>query len=72
MNGRAKFGVADRMAFDNLVIVGLQGFFPLKGEAAVGVGAVEYPIAERKRLATLFVAGLFDPLRVTDLCSSLI
>jgi len=34
-------------------IIGLQGFFPLKGEAAVGVGAVEYPIAERKRLATL-------------------
>jgi len=34
-------------------IIGLQGFFPLKGEAAVGVGAIEYPIAERKRLATL-------------------
>ncbi len=34
-------------------IIGLQGFFPLKGEAAVGVGAVEYPIAERKRLAAL-------------------
>ncbi|KAG8892585.1 hypothetical protein FRB99_002611, partial [Tulasnella sp. 403] len=38
-------------------IIGLQGFFPLKGEAAVGVGAVEYPIAERKRLAALFVAS---------------
>ena len=36
-------------------IVGLQGFFPLKGEAAVGVGAVEYPVTERKRLATLYV-----------------
>lgn len=34
-------------------IIGLQGFFPLKGEAAVGVGAIEYPIAERKRLAAL-------------------
>ncbi|KAG8933945.1 hypothetical protein FRC02_010880 [Tulasnella sp. 418] len=34
-------------------IVGLQGFFPLKGEAAVGVGAIEYPISERKRLAAL-------------------
>ncbi|KAG8985902.1 hypothetical protein FRB94_004924 [Tulasnella sp. JGI-2019a] len=34
-------------------IIGLQGFFPLKGENAVGVGAVEYPIAERKRLAAL-------------------
>ncbi|KAG9043153.1 hypothetical protein FS837_009952 [Tulasnella sp. UAMH 9824] len=34
-------------------IIGLQGFFPLKGEAAVGVGAIEYPITERKRLAAL-------------------
>ncbi|TFY54892.1 hypothetical protein EVJ58_g8591, partial [Rhodofomes roseus] len=34
-------------------IVGLQGFFPLKGTAAVGVGALEYPVAERKRLAAL-------------------
>ncbi|KAG8929679.1 hypothetical protein FRC01_003949 [Tulasnella sp. 417] len=34
-------------------IIGLQGFFPLKGEAAVGVGAIEYPISERKRLAAL-------------------
>ncbi|KAG8749548.1 hypothetical protein FRC12_013368, partial [Ceratobasidium sp. 428] len=34
-------------------IIGLQGFFPHKGEAAVGVGALEYPISERKRLATL-------------------
>ncbi|EPT05892.1 hypothetical protein FOMPIDRAFT_96587 [Fomitopsis schrenkii] len=32
-------------------IVGLQGMFPLKGTAAVGVGALEYPVAERKRLA---------------------
>lgn len=35
------------------VIIGLQGFFPHKGEAAVGVGALEYPISERKRLAAL-------------------
>lgn len=34
-------------------ILGLQGFFPLKGQQAVGVGSVEYPPAERKRLATL-------------------
>lgn len=34
-------------------IIGLQGFFPHKGESAVGVGALEYPIAERKRLAAL-------------------
>ncbi|KAF8841189.1 UBC-like protein [Paxillus ammoniavirescens] len=34
-------------------ILGLQGFFPLKGQAANGVGSVEYPISERKRLALL-------------------
>ncbi|KXN82510.1 Ubiquitin-conjugating enzyme E2 32 [Leucoagaricus sp. SymC.cos] len=34
-------------------IIGLQGFFPLKGQAAVGVGSIEYPAAERKRLALL-------------------
>ncbi|KAJ7582919.1 non-canonical ubiquitin conjugating enzyme 1 [Mycena floridula] len=34
-------------------ILGLQGFFPLKGQAAVGVGSIEYPVAERKRLAAL-------------------
>jgi len=34
-------------------ILGLQGFFPLKGQAAVGVGSIEYPSNERKRLATL-------------------
>ncbi|KAF8520198.1 UBC-like protein [Hysterangium stoloniferum] len=34
-------------------IIALQGFFPLKGEAAIGVGAVEYPSQERKRLAQL-------------------
>ncbi|KZV90440.1 UBC-like protein [Exidia glandulosa HHB12029] len=34
-------------------IIGLQGFFPLKGKDAVGVGAIEYPVSERKRLAAL-------------------
>jgi len=34
-------------------IIGLQGFFPLKGEAAVGVGAMECSSQERKRLAKL-------------------
>ncbi|KAF5365710.1 hypothetical protein D9758_003137 [Tetrapyrgos nigripes] len=34
-------------------IVGLQSFFPLKGQAAVGVGGIEYPVSERKRLAAL-------------------
>ncbi|GJJ12221.1 hypothetical protein Clacol_006462 [Clathrus columnatus] len=34
-------------------IIGLQGFFPLKGEAAVGVGAMECSTAERRRLAGL-------------------
>jgi len=34
-------------------IIGLQGFFPLKGQAAVGVGSIEYPANERKRLAAL-------------------
>jgi len=34
-------------------IIGLQGFFPLKGQAAVGVGSIEYPAGERKRLAAL-------------------
>ncbi|KIJ69486.1 hypothetical protein HYDPIDRAFT_106112 [Hydnomerulius pinastri MD-312] len=34
-------------------ILGLQGFFPLKGQAANGVGSVEYPVSERKRLALL-------------------
>jgi len=34
-------------------ILGIQGFFPLKGQAAVGVGSIEYPSAERKRLAIL-------------------
>lgn len=35
----------------HIAIIGLQGFFPLTGKAAVGVGGVEYPTLERKRLA---------------------
>jgi len=34
-------------------IIGLQSFFPVKGEAAMGVGGIEVPINERKRLAGL-------------------
>ncbi|KAN0141317.1 UBC-like protein [Lactarius tabidus] len=34
-------------------IIGLQGFFPLKGQAAMGIGALEAPPSERKRLAAL-------------------
>ncbi|KAJ2917664.1 hypothetical protein MD484_g2810, partial [Candolleomyces efflorescens] len=34
-------------------IVGLQGFFPLKGQVAAGVGSVESPGSERRRLAAL-------------------
>lgn len=40
-------------AYALLAIIGLQGFFPLKGQQAVGVGSIEYPSAERKRLAAL-------------------
>ncbi|KAJ2930088.1 hypothetical protein H1R20_g7012, partial [Candolleomyces eurysporus] len=34
-------------------IVGLQGFFPLRGQVAAGVGSVESPASERRRLALL-------------------
>ncbi|KAJ7273504.1 ubiquitin-conjugating enzyme/RWD-like protein [Mycena haematopus] len=34
-------------------IIGLQGFFPLSGKAAVGIGSIEHPVVERKRLAQL-------------------
>ncbi|KAF8630073.1 hypothetical protein AX15_003130 [Amanita polypyramis BW_CC] len=59
-------------------ILGLQGFFPLKGKAAVGVGSVECPTSERRRLAVVSrdwvcpqcqqpnVALLPDPPQVTD------
>lgn len=41
------------LTFAPVAIIGLQGFFPLKGQAATGVGSIEYPISERKRLAQL-------------------
>ena len=47
-----------------LAIVGLQGMFPLKGTAAVGVGALEYPVAERKRLAAAYVLLPFHSFTV--------
>ncbi|KAF8321654.1 UBC-like protein [Clavulina sp. PMI_390] len=34
-------------------IIGLQSFFPVKGEGAMGVGGIEVPLNERKRLAAL-------------------
>ena len=36
-----------------IAIIGLQGFFPLTVQAAVGVGSLEVPSSERKRLAAL-------------------
>lgn len=42
-----------RILMSPAAIIALQGFFPLKGKAAVGIGAIEYPTAERKRLAVL-------------------
>jgi hypothetical protein len=48
-----------------VAILGLQGFFPLKGQAANGVGSVEYPVAERKRLALLRVFILADHTGIT-------
>lgn len=45
--------LTDLLTFQSLAIIGLQGFFPLKGQAAVGVGSIEYPVSERKRLAAL-------------------
>lgn len=36
-------------------ILGLQGFFPLRGKAALGVGGMDSPVSDRKRLAALYV-----------------
>jgi len=65
-NGRFECGTKICISFTNYheelwqpawgvrtAIVALQGFFPLKGQAAIGVGAVEFPDNERRRLATL-------------------
>ena len=47
-------------------LIGLQGFFPLKGQAAAGVGSVEMPPSERKRLAQLYVSTFiaYDTLTI--------
>jgi len=65
-NGRFECGTKICISFTNYheelwqpawgvrtAIVALQGFFPLKGQAAIGVGAVEFPESERRRLAVL-------------------
>jgi ubiquitin-conjugating enzyme E2 J1 len=49
-----------------VAIIGLQGFFPLKGQAAMGVGALEVPSSERKRLAALYVShGIMSLFSIT-------
>jgi len=48
-------------------IIGLQGFFPLKGKAAVGIGSIEHPVAERKRLAQLSRSWVCPICRETNL-----
>jgi len=48
-------------------ILGLQGFFPLKGQAAVGVGSIEAPPTERKRLAVLSRSWVCPHCRQTNL-----
>ncbi|TFK26427.1 UBC-like protein [Coprinopsis marcescibilis] len=65
-NGRFELNVKICISFTNYheelwqpawgvrtAIIGLQGFFPLRGQAAVGVGSIESHTTERKRLATL-------------------
>ncbi|KAF7338470.1 UBC-like protein [Mycena venus] len=47
-------------------IIGLQGFFPLKGKAAVGIGSIEHPVAERKRLAQLSRSWVCPVCRETN------
>jgi len=49
----AKFLQELKLCHHATAIIGLQGFFPLKGQAAMGVGALEVPSGERKRLAAL-------------------
>lgn len=48
-------------------ILGLQGIFPLRGQAANGVGSVEYPISERKRLAQLSREWVCPKCRLSNL-----
>ncbi|KAI6028330.1 UBC-like protein [Pisolithus orientalis] len=42
-------------------------FFPLRGQAANGVGSVEYPISERKRLAQLSREWVCPKCRLSNL-----
>lgn len=76
----ACMGGAHRCVLDHLLIyylplttvsaiIGLQGFFPLKGTAAVGVGAIEYPAVERKRLAVLYVCRPIPKLHTSYVIS---
>lgn len=48
-------------------IIGLQGFFSLKGQAAVGVASLEAPASERKRLAQLSRQWVCPHCKVTNL-----
>ncbi|TFY57301.1 hypothetical protein EVG20_g8603 [Dentipellis fragilis] len=41
-------------------IIGLQGFFPLTGQAALGVGSLETSASERRRLAALYVSAIIS------------
>lgn len=65
-NGRFETGTKICISFTNYheelwqpawgvrtAIIGLMGFFPLKGQAAVGVGSMESSSSDRKRLAAL-------------------
>ncbi|CAK5264280.1 unnamed protein product [Mycena citricolor] len=47
-----KLTLATRLGCENSYYW-IAGFFPLKGKAAVGVGSIEHPVAERRRLAGL-------------------
>jgi ubiquitin-conjugating enzyme E2 J1 len=56
------------MVLRTTAILGLQGFFPLRGKAALGVGGMDAPILDRKRLAVLYVPYLtFEPLSKTSI-----
>jgi len=50
-------------------IIGLQGFFPLKGQTAMGIGALEAPSSERKRLAALSRGWVCDRCNQSNLQS---
>ena len=54
------------MVLHATAILGLQGFFPLRGKAALGVGGIDSPKPDRKRLATLYVSS-----QLLSLCPTL-